>query len=210
MTDLNTKKLKAYLLDDMGVFSDKNTSVIINSMTPKQSEGGYVGLQICYNFTESSFGTVMIATTEQGLCSLAFEDNEQQGLKKLQAKFPNATLRKDKNSCKNLIARIFQKEKPDSRTIKLHLSASLFQIKVWNALLKIPHGKLSTYGQIAESIGQPKTSRAVGTAIGRNPIAFIIPCHRVIRKTGEIGGYMWGIKRKQEIIAWETEKQKAS
>lgn len=204
MTDQNSKKLKAHLLDDMSVFSGKNTSVIINAMTPKQSEGGYAGLQICYNFTESLFGTVMVATTEQGLCSFAFEDNEQQGLKKLQAKFPNATIRKDKNAFKNLIARIFQKDKPDSRTIKLHLSASLFQIKVWNALLKIPHGKLSTYGQIAETIGQPKTSRAVGTAIGRNPIAFIIPCHRVIRKTGEIGGYMWGGERKQSIVSWET------
>jgi AraC family transcriptional regulator of adaptative response/methylated-DNA-[protein]-cysteine methyltransferase len=101
---------------------------------------------------------------------------------------------------------VFKTDWTQLNEIKLHLNGTPFQLKVWQSLLNIPQGKLTTYGAIAKSIGSPKSSRAVGTAIGVNPIAYLIPCHRVIRSSGEMGGYMWGVTRKSAMIGWEAAK----
>ncbi len=217
MQYLSLNHAKAALMDDQQSLLDvacdiglSGTSrlhdlfITIEAMTPGQFRQGGAGLPICYGFAESPFGGMVIASTPRGICHVAFENNESQGLENLQAKFPNAVLQHGIDDLQQQVLQIFQKDFSALDRIALHLSGTPFQLKVWEALLKIPQGKLTTYGQIAEAIGQPTASRAVGTAIGRNPIAFPIPCHRVIRKSGELGGYMWGTKRKQSIIAWES------
>lgn len=137
---------------------------------------------------------------------MAFEEEEEKAILDLQAKFPNATFQRKLDLIQQNALFIFQNDWSKLPEIKLHLKGTDFQLKVWESLLKIPMGKLSTYGTIAEQIGNPKASRAVGTAIGSNPVAFLIPCHRVIQSTGNFGGYMWGNTRKTAIIGWESAK----
>ena len=177
--------------------------VHIEAMTPGQFRARGAGLEICCSFAETPFGTVLIASTARGACHIAFEDNPEQGQVNLQAKFPKASFRQECTGMHQQVSEVLQSGFSASSRIRLHLAGTPFQLKVWEALLRIPQGRLASYGQIAETLGQPSACRAVGTAIGRNPIAFLIPCHRVIRQTGEMSGYMWGIPRKQAIIAWE-------
>lgn len=135
---------------------------------------------------------------------MAFEDEERSATNKLKQKFPNAGLQRKLDLIQQNALFIFQNDWSKLHEIKLHLRGTKFQLKVWEALLKIPMGKLSTYGSIAEHIGNENASRAVGTAIGSNPVAYLIPCHRVIQSSGNIGGYMWGNTRKTAIIGWES------
>ena len=121
--------------------------------------------------------------------------------------FPNAEFKQKVDSFQQNAFHIFTHDWNQLAQIKLHLKGTDFQIKVWQSLLRIPVGKLSTYGQVANNIEKSKASRAVGTAIGKNPVAYLIPCHRVIRSTGEFGNYMWGSTRKTAIIAWEGVKE---
>lgn len=180
--------------------------VNIEGMTPAEYKNGGKNLHISYSFAESPFGTLIVASTGKGVCYMAFEDDEEKALNNLTAKFPNAVfLRKSDRLQQNALF-IFQNDWSKLPEIKLHLRGTGFQLKVWESLLKIPMGKLSTYGKIAAQIGQPAASRAVGTAIGSNPIAFLIPCHRVIQSSGNTGGYMWGPTRKTAIIGWESAK----
>lgn len=180
--------------------------VKIEGMSPAEYKNGGKSLNINYSFSESPFGKVIAASTEKGICYMAFETDHHKALVDLQAKFPNASFFERKDDFQNNALSIFSKDWSELNTIKLHLKGTDFQLKVWESLLTIPMGKLSTYGNLADKIGNPNASRAVGTAIGSNPVAFLIPCHRVIQSTGKIGGYMWGSERKQLIIGWESSK----
>lgn len=180
--------------------------VNIEGMTPAEYKNGGKNLSINYSFAESPFGNIIVATTSKGVCYLAFEEDEAKSLSDLMAKFPNAHFQQKLDLLQQNALFIFQNDWSKLHEIKLHLKGTDFQLKVWESLLKIPMGKLSTYGQLAETIGNPKASRAVGTAIGSNPVAFLIPCHRVIQSTGTFGGYMWGPTRKAAIIGWEGAK----
>ena len=137
---------------------------------------------------------------------MAFEEDEAVAKINLMKRFPNAEFIQQTDDLQKKAWSIFSQDWKNLKTVKLHLKGTEFQLKVWESLLKIPMGKLSTYGNLAEEIGNSKASRAVGTAIGSNPVAFLIPCHRVIQSTGKIGGYMWGRERKQMIIGWESAK----
>lgn len=178
----------------------------IEGMTPAEYKNGGKNLLVNYSFAESPFGNLIVASTPKGVCYMAFYDNEARGSTDLKQKFPNATIRQGLDLIQQNALSIFKNDWGKLPEIKLHLKGTDFQLKVWETLLKIPMGKLSTYGNIAKQIGNPNASRAVGTAIGGNPIAFLIPCHRVIQSSGNIGGYMWGNTRKTAIIGWENAK----
>lgn len=183
--------------------------VTIEGMTPAEYKNGGKNLRINYSFAESPFGSLIVASTPKGVCYMAFADDEGKAFNDLEAKFPNALFQRELDRLQQNALSIFQNDWSKLNEIKLHLKGTGFQLKVWASLLKIPVGKLSTYGNIAEQIGNPKASRAIGTAIGSNPVAFLIPCHRVIQSTGTFGGYMWGTTRKTAIIGWEGAKAQA-
>jgi AraC family transcriptional regulator of adaptative response/methylated-DNA-[protein]-cysteine methyltransferase len=178
----------------------------IEGMTPGEYKNGGENLSINYSYAESPFGNMLVASTAKGICYMAFADNEEQALNDLQKHFPNAQLRQMVDMIQQNALYIFTHDWSKLNKIKLHLKATDFQLKVWETLLKIPMGKLSTYGDIAKQINISGASRAVGTAIGNNPVAFLIPCHRVIQSTGVIGGYHWGSIRKAAMIGWEAAK----
>jgi len=134
----------------------------------------------------------------------AFADNQATALSVLYEKFPNASYNQMVDAIQQNAIFIFTQDWSKLSKIKLHLKGTDFQLKVWETLLKIPMGRLTTYGDIASKLNNPNASRAVGTAIGDNPVAFLIPCHRVIRSSGELGGYHWGLTRKAAIIGWEA------
>jgi AraC family transcriptional regulator of adaptative response/methylated-DNA-[protein]-cysteine methyltransferase len=144
-----------------------------------------------------------MASTTKGICHISFIASSDNPLEKLKLDFPNAHFVKEINENHHEILSFFNQDWTKTTRIKLHLKGTNFQLKVWEALLKIPKGELTSYGDIAHFIDSPKSSRAVGTAIGKNPIAFLIPCHRVIRSSGVIGEYRWGANRKKAMIAWE-------
>ena len=178
--------------------------VTIDAMTPGACERGGHGLDIDYDYAATPFGQVIVASTSIGVCHMAFELHTDTALATLTTKFPNAKYHRASTAFQQQALVMFDQDWSCLRDVKLHLPASKFQIKVWKALLKIPMGLVASYGDIAQHIGQPSAARAVGTAIANNPVAFLIPCHRVIRKNGAIGGYMWGAARKQAILGWET------
>jgi len=178
----------------------------IEGMTPGEYKNGGENLNIRYLFSESPFGEIIMASTDKGICYLAFVEDHNSALKTLQLHFPNAHYIEDTINSHILALDIFKQDWNQIHKIKLHLKGSPFQLKVWEALLSIPIGKLSSYGHIAGKIQHPKASRAVGTAIGSNPVAYLIPCHRVIQSSGHFGGYMWGPERKTAIIGWEMAK----
>jgi AraC family transcriptional regulator of adaptative response/methylated-DNA-[protein]-cysteine methyltransferase len=178
--------------------------VKVEGMTPGQFKNRGHGLKISYSFYETLFGAMIIGSTNIGICHMAFEDDKEVAIQVLKKKFPNAQFIERRDEMQLNAQRVFRPDWKDLDEIKLHLFGTPFQLKVWEALLKIPTGSLSTYGAIAKEIETPKSSRAVGTAIGNNPVAYLIPCHRVIRSNGHLGGYMWGLNRKQALIAWES------
>ncbi len=178
----------------------------IEGMTPAEFKNGGKNLQINYSFAESPFGNIMVASTSKGICHLAFFEEERKGFEVLENHFPNAHFQQMVDLIQQNALYIFRHDWDKLSEIKLHLRGTDFQLKVWETLLKIPIGQLSTYGAIAEQINNSKASRAVGTAIGSNPVAFLIPCHRVIQSTGTFGGYKWGATRKTAIIGWEAAK----
>lgn len=138
-----------------------------------------------------------------------FEENERQALSDPKSRFPNAEYHQVVDTFQQNALFIFQKDWKQLGQIKLHLNGTDFRLKVWETLLKVPLGKISTYGAIAKNMDRPKAARAVGTAIASNPVAFLIPCHKVIQASGNIGGYMWGETRKSAIIAWEASKHRS-
>lgn len=177
--------------------------VQIEGMTPAQYKQGGKGLEIYYDFYCSPFGALLLAATTRGICAMSFYQDELSAVAELSASFPHAQLLRENHPFHVQAMAIFDPSH-DLTQIKLHLKGSAFQLKVWQCLLNIPAGQLSSYGAIATQLGQASASRAVGTAIGRNPVAFLIPCHRVIRATGHLGGYRWGLARKQAMLAWEA------
>lgn len=177
--------------------------VNIEGMTPAEYKNGGKNLEINFSFAKSLFGNIIVASTQKGICFMAFAEDEETGFHDLKHKFPNATFSRKLDLAQQNALFIFQNDWSKLSEIKLHLKGTDFQLKVWETLLKIPMGQLSTYGSIAQQIEKPNASRAVGTAIGNNPVAFLIPCHRVIQSTGTFGGYMWGNTRKTAIIGWE-------
>jgi AraC family transcriptional regulator, regulatory protein of adaptative response / methylated-DNA-[protein]-cysteine methyltransferase len=175
-------------------------------MTPGEFKNGGENLSINYSYAESPFGDILVASTAKGICHMAFADNEQESLAGLQKNFPNARYKQMVDLIQQNALYIFTHDWSKLNQVKLHLKGTDFQLKVWETLLKIPMGKLSTYGNIAAQIQNPQASRAVGSAIGDNPVAFLIPCHRVIQSTGIFGGYHWGTIRKTAMIGWEAAK----
>jgi AraC family transcriptional regulator of adaptative response/methylated-DNA-[protein]-cysteine methyltransferase len=178
--------------------------ISIEGMTPGDYKNGGQALSINYSFADTMFGDIIIASTPKGICHLAFSDNEQQALANLHTAFPNAAFKEMTDLLHQQALHVFKKDWRALNQIKLHLKGTPFQIKVWESLLKIPMGKFTTYGNLAQHLQNPKASRAVGSAIGDNPIAFIIPCHRVIQSTGIFGQYHWGSLRKTAILGWEA------
>ncbi|WP_343669265.1 methylated-DNA--[protein]-cysteine S-methyltransferase [Chitinophaga sp.] len=180
--------------------------IAIEGMTPAEYKHGGKNLVINYSFAESPFGSLIVASTQKGVCYMAFDTDEVRALEDLREKFPNAVFHQKLDLLQQHALFIFQHDWSKLGEIKLHLRGTDFQLKVWESLLKIPFGKLATYGTIAANIGHPGASRAVGTAIGNNPVAYLIPCHRVIQSGGTVGEYNWGSTRKTAIIGWEAAK----
>lgn len=179
-------------------------TVNIFALTPGEIKAGGADVTITTGIHPTPFGEALIALTERGVCGLQFLVNGDAAAAgaALRAEWPGATLRQNQAETAPVMAAIFGHGQ-DQR-ISLLLRGTNFQVRVWEALLRIPAGALVTYGDVAAHLGQPGASRAVGTAIGRNPVAFLIPCHRVIRSTGILGEYRWESARKQAIIAWEA------
>ena len=178
----------------------------IEGMTPAEYKHDGKGLQINYSFAETPFGNIIVASTEKGICYMAFCDDKALAFEAMQSQFSNAHFSQMTDLIQQNALAFFTQDWTRLKKIKLHLKGTDFQLKVWQTLLKIPMGQLTTYGAIAGEINNKKASRAVGTAIGSNPVAFLIPCHRVIQSTGIFGGYLWGSTRKTAIIGWEGAK----
>ncbi len=178
--------------------------VTTEAVTPGEYKTRGAGVTIRYGIHPTPFGKCLIATTERGICHLGFvETSEGEAVDNLVADWKEAKMIEDYKSIAPLVAPIFDLNWRGSEAIRLHLCGTNFQIKVWEALLQIPAGTVTTYGQIATRIGQPSALRAVGTAVGHNPIAVLIPCHRVLRKDGDFGNYRYGSARKKALLASE-------
>jgi len=178
--------------------------ICIEGMTPGEYKNEGESLLIHYSFAETFFGDVLIASTAKGICHISFAKNQDEELKILHDRFARASFIQKTDLHQQNALQVFKNDWKDLHKIKLHLKATPFQVKVWEALLKIPFASVSTYASLAHDIHLPGASRAVGTAVAANPVAFLIPCHRVIRSTGMIGEYHWGSTRKTAIIGWEA------
>lgn len=182
--------------------------VSLEAMSPGEYKAGGAGLEIVYGIHPTRFGRALVAMTTRGVCNLLFLDvpdaaARDAGEAELRRLWTNATLRYDPAATAPVGDRLLNPlENP--RPISLWVKGTNFQIQVWRSLLQLPPGSLSTYRQIAQHIGRPTATRAVGNAIGSNPIALLIPCHRVIRESGELGGYRWGLPRKSALLSWEA------
>ncbi|MGY5351208.1 methylated-DNA--[protein]-cysteine S-methyltransferase [Wenyingzhuangia sp. IMCC45533] len=183
--------------------------LIVEGMTPHDCFNKGQNLTIYYQHYPTRFGPILIGNTNKGVCSVSFTEVEEDALLSLKNDFSKANCIKQTHPLQTRVVEIFDSLTQTNTPLKLHIKGTPFQLKVWKTLLKIPLGELSTYGTIAKQIHQPTAARAVGTAIGKNPIAFLIPCHRVINTTGVIGNYMWGSTRKKAIIGWEAAKVKS-
>jgi AraC family transcriptional regulator, regulatory protein of adaptative response / methylated-DNA-[protein]-cysteine methyltransferase len=165
------------------------------------------GITIAYGFHPSPFGLVLVMVTDYGMCGMAFSDSggEQAALADMTRRWPNADITEDSARTAPFAAQIFASDKwQANQPLRITMIGTDFEIRVWETLLKIPRGRAATYGDVASAIGKPKAARAVGAAVGRNPISFVVPCHRVIGKSGELTGYHWGLTRKRAILGWEA------
>lgn len=181
--------------------------VSVDAITPGETRRRGDGVTIAYGIHPSPFGDCLLAATPRGVCALTFLDDTGApgALARVSARWEKATLREDSAGTAPLAERAFASA--SGARLPLHLAGTNFQIRVWEALLRVPDGSVVTYEQIAAQIGSPGAVRAVGTAISRNPIAYAIPCHRVIRKTGAFGEYRWGPSRKRAMLGWEAARQ---
>lgn len=180
--------------------------ITIEGMTPAEYRDGGKDLRINYSFAGSPFGKMILASTSRGICYMAFAEDESTSLADLHGQFPRAQFVQGSDSFQQNALAVFHTGRGMVEQVRLHLKGTAFQLKVWEALLKIPMGHFSTYKAIAEKVESPKAARAVGGAVGSNPVAFLIPCHRVIQSNGTLGGYMWGTTRKTAIIGWEASR----
>lgn len=184
--------------------------VKIEGMTPGEYKAGGASLSIRYGFRDTLFGCCFMAATDRGICSMSFNpaNEKQRVIEALKAQWPKATLLEDESAIAPLVDQIFDKEMPDA-PFHLHVKGTNFQMQVWQALLKIPTGQVVAYEDLALSINKPGATRAVSSAVARNPVGFLIPCHRVIRKSGHFGQYHWGTARKKAMIGWEASQEVA-
>ncbi len=173
--------------------------------TPGEVKSGGAGLTIRYAIQPTPFGDALIGVTERGICALSFvaEGEASRTIDELRTRWPAARLREDRDESASIAQRIFADSRQDE-PLHLHIKGTNFQIQVWQALLRLPAGSLTTYGDLARTIGKPSAARAVGGAVGSNAIAWLIPCHRVIRQTGVVDGYRWGNERKRAMLGWEA------
>ncbi|KOP24212.1 6-O-methylguanine DNA methyltransferase [Hapalosiphon sp. MRB220] len=182
--------------------------VKLEAMSPGEFKAGGAGLQIRYGVHETLFGYCLIATTARGICNLYFLDktDEKTAEDYLRIKWTNAEIIRDQQMTEEISDRIFNPFADHRSSLVLHVKGTNFQIQVWRALLKIPFAGITTYQGLAASIGRPTAARAIGNAIGSNPVGYLIPCHRVIRESGAMGGYRWGLERKTVILGWEASR----
>jgi AraC family transcriptional regulator of adaptative response/methylated-DNA-[protein]-cysteine methyltransferase len=186
--------------------------VVHEAMSPGEWKTGGGGLEIRYGFHPSPFGTALVMITARGLCGLAFADlgKERQALNDMRARWPNARYVEDSANTADIAARIFQSDRwqPDT-PLRVVLIGTDFEVRVWETLLKVPLGRAATYSQVAKKIGSDKASRAVGAAVGKNPISFVVPCHRIVGSNGALTGYHWGLTRKRAMLGWEQARLSA-
>ena len=177
------------------------------AMSPGEWKTRGAGLEIAYGFHDSIFGRALVMATARGLCGLAFADdgNERAALDDMTRRWPDAIYTENKTATSPYAARAFDQDlwKAD-QPLRVVLIGTDFEVRVWEGLLTIPLGKLNTYSGLATQIGKDKASRAVGAAVGKNPISFVVPCHRVIGKSGALTGYHWGLTRKRAMLGWEA------
>ncbi len=180
--------------------------ITLEAVTPGQFKNQGEGMKIEYGIGDSPFGSVFIGATERGICQLSFvyKENRLDLLELLRSAWPNAEILENRSRIEILCKKIFNIRTESNEKFHLFVQGSNFQIKVWESLMSLPAGMAFSYQQIAASIAQPSASRAVANAVAKNPVGYLIPCHRVIRNTGVIGGYRWGSERKQAILAWEA------
>lgn len=179
--------------------------ITTEAVTPGQYKSSGAGLTIRYGLHDTPFGKALIGTTERGICHFGFVGNsEGDAIDTLVANWQQAEMIEDHKATVSLVDPIFNLSQRTKTPLYLHLRGTNFQLKVWEALLRIPPGAVTSYQGLAEQAGRPGASRAVGTALGRNPIAVLIPCHRVIRKLGEFGNYRYGVARKKALLGWEA------
>lgn len=186
--------------------------VNLEAVTPGEYRRRGAGMDIAYGVAETPFGLTFIAAGNRGICQIGFLESADaaQELKRLAEHWPDANLTEDQAAIRRLAKSIFSHEGSPDRPLSLLVSGTIFQINVWRALLNIPTGKLVSYAQVAAAIQRPDAVRAVGNAVAANPVAFLIPCHRVIHSNGKLDGYHWGGTRKRAMIAWESSVQDAS
>lgn len=181
--------------------------VAIEAVTPGEFKAAGAGLALRYGLAPTPYGQALVAVSDRGLCALHFLESNSNArpaaLAILQTAFPQATLTEDPPAIRRWVDRIFRRSQHDLPPIRLHLTGTNFQLQVWRALLRIPEGAAVSYAAVAKYIGKPAATRAVASAIGQNPVAWLIPCHRVLRTTGALGGYRWGEPRKQAMLARE-------
>lgn len=178
--------------------------VTTEAVTPGEYRARGAGLQIRYGFHPTPFGEALLGITERGICHLSFlQTDHAEALEAMRQDWKYAELMRDDQATQTYPMLIFVPQAERKQSLPLHLIGTNFQLKVWEALLRIAPGEVTCYEEIALAIGQPRANRAVGTAVGHNHIAYLIPCHRVLRKAGEFGNYRWGIQRKQAMLGWE-------
>jgi AraC family transcriptional regulator of adaptative response/methylated-DNA-[protein]-cysteine methyltransferase len=179
------------------------------AMSPGEWKTGAEGVTISYGFHPSPFGSALVMATERGLCGLAFADfgEEKAALIDMQSRWLKAKYVEDSARTAPVAQRIFDKEKwTPNQPLRVVLIGTDFEVRVWETLMRIPLGRATTYSTIANRLGNPKASRAVGAAVGKNPISFVVPCHRVMGKSGDLTGYHWGLTRKCAMLGWEAGK----
>jgi len=177
------------------------------SMSPGEWKTGGEGLTVYYGFHPSPFGSALIMATDRGLCGLAFADGggERAALDDMKSRWPNARYAEDSARTVPYAQRIFDSGKWKADTpLRVVLIGTDFEVRVWETLLRIPMGRATTYSDIARKLERPKAARAVGAAVGKNPISFVVPCHRVVGKSGALTGYHWGLTRKRAMLGWEA------
>ena len=177
------------------------------AMSPGEWKAGGEGTIVSYGFHPCQFGTALVMATPRGLSGLAFADpgKEKAALADMRRRWPKAKYTEDSAQTAQLAARIFDKRKwRADRPLRVVLIGTDFEVRVWETLMRIPLGRATTYSDIAGSIGAPKAARAVGAAVGKNPISFVVPCHRVLGKSGDLTGYHWGVTRKRAMLGWEA------
>ncbi|MGH1411965.1 MAG: methylated-DNA--[protein]-cysteine S-methyltransferase [Pelagimonas sp.] len=179
------------------------------AMSPGDYAKGGAGLTIFWGWFESPFGPALVTGTAKGICGIAFasESGEEAAFEDLLSRWPKADFVEDPMFLRPWVHRAFGVQQDGE--VPLFLIGSPMQLKVWEALMRIPSGHVTSYSELANNIGKPKAVRAVGTAVGRNPISFLIPCHRALRKSGGLGGYHWGLPVKRAILAWEAARVEA-